>query len=221
MRLARTAAVVAAFFALLSPSTAASAQAAEPTSDYTLPLVDAVAALPVAAEDRTGYDREISFGGWIDADRDGCNTRAEVLLAEAVEQPTVTGRCKLASGRWYSWYDDTYVTATDIDHAVPLAEAWDSGAKAWPKQRRVEYANYLGDDRHLVAVSQRSNRQKSDQDVSTWVVPDNPSQKCRYLADQVAVKLGWDLSVDPAEETAMRSIAAECPNAPVTVNPAP
>ncbi|WP_307820388.1 HNH endonuclease family protein [Streptomyces sp. MC1] len=221
MRSARAAAVAAAFFALLFIWTAGGAHAAGPASSYTLPLTEAVAALPVAAEDRTGYDRETSFGGWIDADRDGCNTRAEVLLAEAVEPPTVTGRCKLTGGRWYSWYDDTYVTATDIDHAVPLAEAWDSGAKSWTKQRRVEYANYLGDDRHLVAVSQRSNRQKSDQDVSTWIVPANPSQRCRYLADQVAVKLSWGLSVDPAEEAAMRSIAAECPNAPITVNPAP
>jgi hypothetical protein len=104
---------------------------------------------------------------------------------------------------------------------VPLAEAWDSGAKQWTKQRRVEYANYLDDDRHLVAVSQRSNRQKSDQDVTTWIVPDNPSQRCRYLADQVAVKLGWDLSVDPAEQAAMRDIAVECPGTEVTVNPVP
>ncbi|MPY60321.1 HNH endonuclease family protein [Streptomyces spongiae] len=116
---------------------------------------------------------------------------------------------------------DTEVTKTDIDHMVPLAEAWDSGASQWTKQRRVEYANYLGDDRHLVAVSQRSNRQKSDQDVTTWIVPDNPSQRCRYLSDQVAVKLGWNLSVDPAEQAAMRDIAGECPGTEVTVNPVP
>ncbi|MGR4854873.1 GmrSD restriction endonuclease domain-containing protein [Streptomyces sp. LARHCF252] len=152
------------------------AQAAAPAApSYTLPLSDAVDTLPVATEDRTGYHRETSFGGWIDADRDGCSTRQEVLLAEAIEPPAVSGRCTLTGGLWYSWYDNTEVTKTDIDHMVPLAEAWDSGAKQWTKQRRVEYANYLDDDRHLVAVSQRSNRQKSDQDVTTWIVPDNPS----------------------------------------------
>ncbi len=83
------------------------AQAAEPS--YTLPLTNAVNTIPVAAEDRTGYNREASFGGWIDADRDGCNTRAEVLLAEAIESPAVSGRCTLTGGLWYSWYDDTEV----------------------------------------------------------------------------------------------------------------
>ncbi|MEW2397935.1 DUF1524 domain-containing protein [Streptomyces sp. NPDC046862] len=188
---------------------------------YTLPLANAVNTLPVAAEDRAGYDGEQSFGGWIDADRDGCNTRAEVLLAEAIEPPPRTGRCTLTGGLWYSWYDNTDVTKTDIDHAVPLAEAFDSGASQWTKQRRVDYANYLGDDRHLVAVSQRSIRQKSDQDVSTWIVPDNPSQRCRYLSDQVGIKLAWELTVDPAEQAAMRHIAAECPDTDVTVNPVP
>jgi hypothetical protein len=57
-----------------------------------------VSALPVADEQREGYDRLTSFGGWIDADRDGCNTRAEFLLAEAVQPPEVTGRCKLTGG---------------------------------------------------------------------------------------------------------------------------
>ncbi|MEW2400260.1 DUF1524 domain-containing protein [Streptomyces sp. NPDC046862] len=108
-----------------------------------------------------------------------------------------------------------------MDHAVPLAEAWDSGGSQWTRQRRVEYANYLHDDRHLVAVSQRSNRQKSDQDVTTWIVPDNPSQRCRYLSDQVAIKLAWELTVDPAEQAAMRRIGAECPDTDVTVNPVP
>ncbi|MGW2779572.1 GmrSD restriction endonuclease domain-containing protein [Streptomyces olivaceoviridis] len=168
-----------------------------------------------------GSDRKEAFGGWIDADRDGCNTRAEVLLAEAVEQPTVTGRCTLTGGSRYSWYDDRLVDRTDIDHAVPLAEARDSGASRWTKACRVAYANYLGDDGHLVAVSQRSNRQKADKDVAAWNVPDNPSQRCRYLSDQVAIKLGWHLSVDPAEHAATQRIAANCPRTDVTVESAP
>ncbi|MEC3998877.1 hypothetical protein VSR01_37490 [Actinacidiphila sp. DG2A-62] len=89
----------------------------------------AVAQLPVAAEDRTGYNRATSFGGWVDADHDGCNTRKEVLIDEAVTAPAVTGTCTLTGGTWWSWYDDTEVdnaSALDIDHLVPLAEAWDS-----------------------------------------------------------------------------------------------
>jgi hypothetical protein len=93
----------------------------------------------------------------IDADRDGCNTRMKVLLDEAVQPPAVTGRCILSGGRWYSWYDNTFIDSPrglDIDHLVPLAEAWDSGASAWTRQRRVTYANYLDDARrrrHVVA----------------------------------------------------------------------
>jgi hypothetical protein len=72
-----------------------------------------------------------------------------------------------------------------------------------------------------VAVSQGSNRQKSDQDVTTWIVPDHPSQRCRYLSDQVAIKLAWELSMDAADQAAMRRIAEKCPDTDVTVNPVP
>ncbi|WP_225827127.1 HNH endonuclease family protein [Streptomyces naphthomycinicus] len=220
MRLAWTALAAAALALLPAAVTSPTAHAASAAA-YTLPLTDAIGALPVAAEDRTGYDREEAFGGWIDADRDGCNTRAEVLLTEAVEPPIVTGRCKLSGGLWYSWYDNKYVTLTDIDHMVPLAEAWDSGASQWTKQRRVAYANYLDDERHLEAVSQRSNRQKADQDPTTWLVPDNPSQTCRYVANWTAVKLQWGLSVDPAEQQKLISTAANCPDTSVAINPVP
>jgi hypothetical protein len=160
----------------------------------------------------------------IDADRDGCNTRMKVLLDEAVQPPAVTGRCTLSGGRWYSWHDNTFIDSPrglDIDHLVPLAEAWDSGASAWTRQRRVAYANYLDDARHLEAVSARSNRQESDQDPATWLVPDNPAERCHYLANWTAVKLQWGLTVDPAEQNTMILGAAECPGTDVTVNPVP
>ncbi|MEU2588284.1 DUF1524 domain-containing protein [Streptomyces avermitilis] len=148
----------------------------------------------------------------------------EVLLEEAVEPPAVTGRCTLSGGRWYSWYDNTVIDSPrgiDIDHLVPLAEAWDSGASTWTRQRRVTYANYLDDPRHLEAFSARSNRQKADQDPTTWLVPDNPIERCHYLANWTAVKLQWVLTVDPAEQDMLTLGAAECPSTEVTVNPVP
>ncbi|MDT0269654.1 HNH endonuclease family protein [Streptomyces sp. DSM 44915] len=192
-----------------------------PTADpVTLPLREAIDRLEVAEEDRTGYDRDREFGsGWTDADRDGCHTRAEVLLEEAVTPPTVTGRCTLSGGTWYSWYDDQTVTATDIDHLVPLAEAWDSGARDWTREQRVAYANYLDDPRHLEAVSQRSNRQKGDKDVAEWLPIE--SAQCRYLTYWVPVKLAWGLSVDPVELTALTTLAADCPNDPISYTPVP
>ncbi|GAA2447877.1 HNH endonuclease family protein [Streptomyces macrosporus] len=154
---------------VLAAAPPAHAQAS--AGEFTLPLRSAVAALPVAPEDRTGYTRE-AFRHWIDADRDGCTTPAEVLLAEAVDPPTVTGRCTLTGGLWHSWYDDQHVVGPrglDIDHLVPPAEAWDSGASNWSDERREAYADDLGDPRALVAVTARANRQEADQDIAEWL----------------------------------------------------
>ncbi|GAA2387128.1 hypothetical protein GCM10010378_30260 [Streptomyces viridochromogenes] len=104
-----------------------------------MPLADAVAALPVATESREGYSRD-EFRHWNSGDlADGCNTRAEVLIHESLAAPAVGPGCRLTGGMWFSYYDSTLVTSAsglDIDHMVPLAEAWDSGASAWSAQRR-------------------------------------------------------------------------------------
>src|SRR5690606_27400118 len=145
-------AAVAALLALPLTSPAAAAPA------EVLPLADAVAALPAAAESRDGYSRS-AFRHWVDADRDRCNTRMEVLIAESLVEPTVGAGCRVTAGEWLSYYDGVTVTAPgglDIDHLVPLAEAWDSGASAWTAQRREAYANDLDADRSLVAVTART-----------------------------------------------------------------
>ncbi|GAB2628294.1 HNH endonuclease family protein [Streptomyces capparidis] len=188
---------------------------AEP--DDSMPLRTAVATLPVAEESRAGYVRT-AFRHWVDADGDGCSTRNEVLLEEAIQAPQVTGRCTLTGGAWHSWYDDTEVTdarGLDIDHLVPLAEAWDSGAGAWSATRRQAYANDLGDNRALVAATARSNRSKADQDPTDWL-PD-PAVVCHYITDWTAIKHRWDLTVDPAEQRTLTQLAADCPNVPVTL----
>ncbi|WP_435846182.1 HNH endonuclease family protein [Streptomyces diacarni] len=182
------------------------------------PVDQVINALPVADESREGYKRT-KFRHWVDADRDGCNTRSEVLLEEATEKPDVGPRCRIDGGQWHSYYEDADTTSArglDIDHMVPLAEAWDSGASQWDGQRRQRYANDLDWDRSLVAVTARYNRQKADQDPSTWWVPaDNAS--CQYLTDWVGVKTRWGLAVDEKELVALRERAAECPEAVVDV----
>ncbi|MGW4954801.1 HNH endonuclease family protein [Streptomyces parvulus] len=208
----------AALLVALPLTVPAPAQAAE-----TLSLTDAVAALPIAAESREGYDRN-AFRHWnTGADpTDGCNTRAEVLIAEAVEPPTVGPRCRLTGGRWFSYYDQVWVTSAsglDIDHMGPLAEAWDSGASTWSAAQREAYANDLGADASLVAVTARSNRSKSDQDPATWL-PAAAEVHCRYVAEWVGTKLRWSLSADEAEAAAVREVAAGCPDQTVTYEPA-
>nr|WP_235903040.1 HNH endonuclease family protein [Streptomyces sp. 1-11] len=200
------------------PTTANAAPAVAPGDTVTVPVRDALAGLPVRAEDRTGYERS-KFRHWIDADRDGCNTRAEVLKAEAVIAPTQGVRCVLSGGEWYSPYDDRYIDGPrglDIDHLVPLAEAWDSGAYAWTAKKREDYANDLGDDRALIAVSAASNRSKADQDPSTWQPPAE-GYRCQYATDWVADKTRWELSIDAVEQAALTEVLSHCPDVPVTV----
>ncbi|WP_240467953.1 HNH endonuclease family protein [Streptomyces dangxiongensis] len=219
MRFTRSAAVLAAL--LLSATAHAAPAAAAPADRVTLPVRDALAQLPLHAEDRTGYERS-KFRHWVDADRDGCNTRAEVLKAEAVIAPTQGPRCALGGGEWYSPYDGRYIqgpSGVDIDHLVPLAEAWDSGASVWTAKKREAYANDLGDDRALIAVSAASNRSKADQDPSTWLPP-TIGYRCQYVTDWVADKMRWGLSIDIAEHAALADVLSRCPNVPVTVTPA-
>ena len=97
-------------------------------------LLSRLEALAVQPERRSGYDRDL-FDHWVDADGDGCDARREVLIAEAIEVPRVGSSCALSGGQWFSVYDGATETGTgsgfDVDHLVPLAEAWDSGAYGW------------------------------------------------------------------------------------------
>ncbi|WP_331763565.1 HNH endonuclease family protein (plasmid) [Streptomyces hirsutus] len=210
--------LAAASLAVLPLTVPAPAHAAE-----TLPLTEAVATLPVGTESRDGYDRD-AFRHWNAGvnPSDGCNTRAEVLLAEAVDAPAVGPGCRLTGGRWWSYYDQVWVTAAsglDLDHMVPLAESWDSGASAWTAQRREAYANDQGAEASLVAVTARSNRSKSDQDPAQWLPPAGEVH-CRYVAEWVATKLRWSLTADEAELAALREVATGCPDQTVTYEPA-
>ena len=183
---------------------------------YSAPLTTAIADLTVAQEVRTGYSRDL-FPHWVDADRDGCHTRNEVLIAEADDPVTISGTCTITRGRWFSYYDRVSWTDpadVDIDHMVPLAEAWDSGARSWTTATRQAFANDLGDVRTLVGVTDNVNQAKGDQDPSTWLPQ---YDRCRYLREWVAVKHRWRLSVDAAEKSALGSLASSCTNTTVTV----
>ncbi|MEU8851918.1 HNH endonuclease family protein [Streptomyces sp. NPDC048564] len=209
--------LAAAVLAVLPAIASTPAHAAE-----SLPLAEAVADLPVATESRDGYDRS-KFRHWNTGDdpADGCNTRAEVLLHEAIDPPTLGPGCRLTGGTWFSYYDATVVASAsglDIDHMVPLAEAWDSGASAWTPQHREAYANDQGAEASLVAVTARSNRSKADQDPAEWMPP-AADVHCRYLAEWVGTKLRWALAVDDGELATLEGAASSCPEQTVTYEP--
>ena len=165
--------------------------------------------LTVAADQISGYERSL-FKHWIDADKDRCDTRKEVLIQEAVVIPKLSSGCVLNGGKWISSYDalsTTDYSTLDIDHMIPLSEAWRSGAWKWSPAQREAFANDLTDPRALIAVTASLNRQKGDQDPSTWLPAEN---KCSYVSNWIAIKVRYSLTVDSAEANALTSLVASC-----------
>lgn len=172
-----------------------------------------LAAVPTddAPESHTGYKRDL-FKLWIDADGNGCNTRAEVLISESSTSTSHTGTCTISVGKWFSAYDGQWITVAsqlDIDHFVPLSEAWKSGAFAWDAATRKAFANDLGYASSLIAVSASTNRSKGDSDPASWMPP-NASFACKYVSTWVAVKYRWSLTIDNRERAAITTVLNGC-----------
>ena len=167
--------------------------------------------LRIEPEHVGGYDRDL-FADWYDADRDGCNTRKEVLIAESLDPVQIGSGCSISGGRWFSIYDNVETTDSskfDIDHMVPLSEAWDSGAWNWNADQRKHFANDLDQPFFLIAVTASSNRSKSDRDPAQWMPP-NASYHCTYVRIWIEIKRAWDLSVDQAEHDYLARKLASC-----------
>jgi len=160
---------------------------------------------------RDGYEREAFGDGW-DVDADGCDTR-EVVLAEESTAPVVRREdCSVARGRWSSLYDGEVTRDTgdlEIDHMVPLAEAWESGAAAWTHERRELFANDLRRQGALVAVTASTNESKSDQDPAEWMPPEHDAW-CVYARAWIVEKHAWRLTIDPAEHATLEDVLADC-----------
>ena len=106
----------------------------------------------------------------------------------------------------------------DVDHLVPLAEAWDSGASDWDAKRRQAFANDLGARNSLIAATASSNRKKGDRDPAEWLP--RPVDRCRYVVAWIATKARWSLSVDSVEKLALVQILGFCPSRRITYQPA-
>lgn len=192
----------------------------EPVSASDSPVATLLNALVVADENGSAYDREL-FKHWTTSNSTGCDTRFAVLSLESTVAVQTDG-CKVLSGNWVSSYDGQVFTVPndlDIDHMVPLAEAWRSGAYAWNADTREAFANDLDFGTSLIAVSASSNRSKGDKDPAKWM-PDTDA--CSYVANWVAVKHRWSLSVDTSEKSKIESVLTWCENLTVeTSTPAP
>ena len=200
---------VSSLAAALAALICAWAAAAPPAHAATRkPAVQLLDSLPVSSGSPAGYDREL-FRHWTTVPGTGCSTRQVVLIDERTAG-SVRG-CAVAGGTWLSAYDDVTVSnprSLDIDHMVPLKEAWLSGAWRWTPATRTAFANDLGYGMSLVAVTASTNRSKSDRDPAQWLPAAN---RCAYAKGWVGVKYRWRLSVDPAEKSALQRVLRGCP----------
>ncbi|MEV6271695.1 HNH endonuclease family protein [Kribbella sp. NPDC051936] len=185
------------------------APAYPPTPPSASTAASQLASLTVKTEGSTsGYSRDL-FPHWI-IQSGTCDTREQVLKRDGTGV-TVDSSCHPTAGKWYSVYDAVWVTdssSVDIDHIVPLAEAWKSGANAWTTARRQQFANDLT-IAQLIAVSASSNRSKGDSDPSEWK-PTNTSVHCIYAREWIWVKYTYGLSLQSAEKTALTQMLGTC-----------
>ncbi|WP_353826475.1 HNH endonuclease family protein [Agromyces sp. SYSU T0242] len=172
-------------------------------------------ALPVKGRAAmTGYERDEFGHGWVDVDRNGCDTRNDVLARDldGIDRPS---GCRVLAGL----LDDPYTgqlidfvrgegtsQLVQIDHVVPLANAWATGAQQLSEEERVAFAN---DPLNLLAVDGSANQQKGAGDAATWLPP-NRGFRCEYVARQVEVKSEYRLWVTSAERDAIERVLDGC-----------
>jgi Protein of unknown function (DUF1524) len=166
-------------------------------------------ALTVAANGSiSGYVRD-DFKTW-DSQGGGCDTR-DIVLKRQGKGVEASSSCKIYQGTWVSPYNDkTYTSPTQlqIDHVVPLGDAWMSGAKSWSASKKEAFANDLTRPQ-LLAVDSSDNERKGDSDPSVWKPP-NHDFWCQYAKNWVTVKAHWHLTVTSAESAALHDMLSTC-----------
>ena len=167
---------------------------------------------------KTGYTRDQFGQAWADVDRNGCDTRNDILKRDltSITYKSKTRNCVVLSGTLLDRYSGESINfvrgnitsmEVQIDHVVALSNAWQTGAFKLTAEQRKALAN---DPINLFAVKGRLNSQKGDGDAATWLPP-LKSFRCAYVAQQIAVKAKYSLWVVPPEKAAMLSILAKCP----------
>jgi hypothetical protein len=161
----------------------------------------------------TNYSRDAFGSAWKDVDRNGCDTRNDILgrdFTTAIYKAG-TNDCKVIGGTWTDPYSNESYTFTEqpseaqIDHVVALSNAWQMGADFWTDEMRTEFAN---DPLNLIVTVASLNRQKSDSNAASWLPPYKPG-RCDFIARQVAVKTKWGLFVTSSEKSAMLGILSK------------
>ena len=174
---------------------------------------------------KTGYTRAQFGPAWADVDRNGCDTRNDVLKRDltSITYRAKTRNCVVESGTLVDRYSGETINfvkgnissmEVQIDHVVALSNAWQTGAFKLTADQRKALSN---DPLNLFAVKGRLNSQKGDGDAATWLPP-LKSFRCSYVAQQIAVKAKYSLWVTAPEKAAIVSILAKCPTQKVPVS---
>ncbi len=165
---------------------------------------------------KTGYSRAQFGVRWADVDHNGCDTRNDILRRDLTNPTFRSGGCVVLSGVLRDPYGGGVIhfvrgagtsSAVQIDHVVPLSDAWQKGAFAWTINKRTAFAN---DPLELLAVDGPLNEQKRDSDAASWLPP-NKAFRCAYVARQIAVKAKYGMWVTAAERDALSKVLAKCP----------
>ena len=167
---------------------------------------------------KTGYERSQFGPTWSDVDRNGCDTRNDILYRDLTSKTFKSGtqNCVVLTGILsdpYSGEKISFVRGVgssmdvQIDHVVALSNAWQTGAFKLSYDKRLAFAN---DPMNLLAVKGRLNSQKGDGDAATWLPP-RRDIRCAYVAQQIVVKAKYKLWVTSAEKAAMVALLAKCP----------
>ena len=174
---------------------------------------------------KTGYTRAQFGPAWADVDRNGCDTRNDILKRDltSITYRAKTRNCVVESGTLIDRYSGETINfvkgnissmEVQIDHVVALSNAWQTGAFKLTADQRKALSN---DPLNLFAVKGRLNSQKGDGDAATWLPP-LKGFRCNYVAQQIAVKAKYSLWVTAPEKAAMVSILAKCPTQKVPVS---
>lgn len=166
---------------------------------------------------KTGYEREKFSNGWKDPDHNGCDARNDILTRdlENVKYKSASRPCVVLSGIFHDPYTNTTIkfvrgqntsTAVQIDHVVPLSDAWQKGAQRWSEKARFEFAN---DPLNLMASDGPTNGSKSDKDAASWLPP-NKSFRCEYVSRQTQVKAKYGAWMTKAEHDTIERILKSC-----------
>jgi hypothetical protein len=158
------------------------------------------------------YVRQKHFGSWIkDPSRETClNTRGEVLVRDSLDpvEYDTKNKCRVSLGRWHDPYTGKDFTNADdlqIDHVVPLKNAYTNGAWGWSSQERCLYANFLKNSFHLMPVSGHENMAKSDSSPDKYIPP-NPEFTCKYIENWLKIKAIWKLHISLSEADGIRQL---------------